>query len=222
MQQCIMACCHNNTSCYLAGFKSRALRVGSAADGPARMPQPAADSITAKYVASRAAMPPQPAEPAACTVTSPAANTWAAAQTVKNGDLAVTAAANKKRRAGEASSPNEKMSPKLNTAHDGRHECQRLLNREEPVGLLATMCETAEVAHKPAAAVAAVADDGSSNVVALRASNMSEEESVPLVTSKLAARLAQDRGTPLVAGRPHDPVEGERQPCYRGSGFGRP
>ncbi|KAF8072718.1 MPS1 [Scenedesmus sp. PABB004] len=155
------------------GFKSRALRVGGASDAAAAPAEPGA----AAGGAPASSMPP-PAARAAPAGAQPDGQAGAAPPAaVAAGDAADDGALGRKRRAGQGGTPSPKTSPKLTaTCKDG----QQVRARPE---------ELARGGAAHAAAPAAGAEESS------------DGDSVPLVSSKLAARLAPDRGTPQGAPR---------------------
>eukprot|EP00878_Enallax_costatus_P046889 GHUV01057204.1.p1 GENE.GHUV01057204.1~~GHUV01057204.1.p1 ORF type:complete len:670 (+),score=222.28 GHUV01057204.1:746-2755(+) len=165
------------------GFKSRALRVGGAADGPTRITQPTPETAGASTDAVKTAMPP-PARP------EPAAHIATSTATASHSDD--DAAAGRKRRAGEVSLSARNTSPKLGEVQDSRAQ----FSAAEPRSLAPSTQKAA------IAAVEAAGHDSHQVLATACRSSCSEEDSVPLVSSKLAARLAQ--GTPLAAGRPAD------------------
>lgn len=174
-----------------AGFKSRALRVGGAADGPARVTQPALEAVSASNDPAKAAMPILGLKPDGSRRSeSPVSSTAAPDQ------LEVDTAAGRQRHTGEVSLPSRNPSPVLGDFQDSNPPEKTESSTAQPCNLAPNVCKAATPA------VEAAAYDGNRGLASTGRSSSSEDDSVPLVSSKLAAKLGQ--GTPLAGGRPAD------------------
>lgn len=173
-----------------AGFKSRALRVGGAVQASSEAPDAHAE-----------------AEPLAAPQPSAAA-----ADTSAVTDADADAAAGRKRRAAAESVPSPSVSPKLAAAVRHGQQCrvqpgEEVRHSRDGVSSCAQgLQEQGVPAEQQTAAVSRPGASSRAPVVSQQpaeAVNSTDDDSVPLVGSKLAAR-AQDRGTPLAAGRGRD------------------
>lgn len=178
-----------------AGFKSRALRVGGAVQAPAE---------------TQAADAHADAAPAAQQPSTAAAD--AGVEAVADAGDGHDAAAGRKRRAAAESVPSPSVSPKLAAAIRHGQQCRVQpgeVARHSREG--ATSCvqglqeQSLSGAHQAAVGSGPGAGDKAPGVSphAAEAVTSTDDDSVPLVGSKLAAR-SQDRGTPLAAGRGRD------------------
>jgi hypothetical protein len=105
------------------------------------------------------------------------------------------AAACRKRRAGQGSTPSPKTSPKLAAAYKDGQQC-KVQPQED-----AAQAAAAPGVHRSAGAAAAATAVAGRSLA--RGDSSSSDDSVPLVSSKLAARLSQDR-TPPAGGMQKD------------------
>lgn len=169
---------------YPAGFKSRALRVGGASDTAAGGP-PAAEA---------AADAPASSSAAASTSVVPAV------------EDSSDAAAGRKRRAAAGSTPSPSVSPKLAAAV--RHGLQCRVQPGEQLGDEGAPEGDDHVQGSGSRAEGVAPSRHTGDTAA-----STDDDSVPLVGSKLAARVSQERGTPLPAGRGRDAGEPCRSSC---------
>lgn len=185
--------CHLLPVC-TAGFKSRALRVGGAAQASAEA-QASDAHAEAELLAAR-----QPSAAAADT------------SAVADADDGQDAAAGRKRRAAAESVPSPSVSPKLAAAVRHGQQCrvqpgEEVRHSREGVSSCAQGLREQGVPDEQQTAAGSRPDaSGRAPVVSeqpAEAVTSTDDDSVPLVGSKLAAR-AQDRGTPLAAGRGRD------------------
>jgi hypothetical protein len=184
--------CMEQRPCHLlpvctAGFKSRALRVDGAVQASADAQAPDAHAEVAPLAAQ------QPSEAAADT---------SAAGDADDGQDAATG---RKRRAAAESVPSPSVSPKLAAAVRHGQQCrvqpgEEVRHSREGVSSCAQGLQVQGVpGSRPGARDRApVVSQQPAEAV-----TSTDDDSVPLVGSKLAAR-AQDRGTPLAAGRGRD------------------
>lgn len=181
---------------HAAGFKSRALRVGgSATDAPAALTAAAEQSTAAAAAAATEA--PNASDEAAAAA-GPASSSGAIA-----GDASWDVnSAGRKHRAAAESVPSPNVSPKLAAAVRHGQQCrvqpgEDAADEDGPAG--ASNCQ-----DQPCAGQELSGSQGSGSGAVLAAAadptTSTDEDSVPLVGSRLAAR-AQDRGTPMAAGR---------------------
>lgn len=112
------------------------------------------------------------------------------------------AAAGRKRRAAAGSTPSPSVSPKLAAAV--RHGLQCKVQPSEQLG-----DEGAPEGDDHVQGPGSQAEGAAPSRHTGDAAASTDDDSVPLVGSKLAARVSQERGTPLPAGRGHDAGE----PC---------
>ncbi|KAF6261004.1 hypothetical protein COO60DRAFT_832255 [Scenedesmus sp. NREL 46B-D3] len=196
------------------GFKSRALRVGGTAELPAAAMTSAAattaqadqqvlasNSAAAQPTSSRPMGPP--AALGALEVQAASAAATARAAALAQAGTAAAAAADeeaaaacRKRRAGQGSTPSPKTSPKLAAAYKDGQQCKVQPHESD------AQAAASSGVHRPAGAAGhAAAAAGSASAPG---DSGSSDDSVPLVSSKLAARLSQDRGTPRAAGKHKD------------------
>ena len=175
---CRCSCCH------AAGFKSRALRVGGGTDPPA-----AAEAAAT----NPAAVAPQP------DVCQEAATADMVTASDEGHDVA---GAGRKRRAAANSVPSPSVSPKLAAAVRHGQQC-----RVQP-GEEATGAGSGGKAPGSQAATTASRGGGEQPCAAPQqaawTASPADDDTVPLVGSKLAARVSHERGTPLAAGRGRD------------------
>lgn len=160
--------CDNVLLAVVAGFKSRALRVGGAVETPAAALAAAAAEHAAPAQTATGAVPPAQASSAEAGTAE---------------DDEGEAAAGRKRRAAASSVPSPSVSPKLAAALRDGHQC-----RVQP-------------GEEAAAAAASIATSRQS---VPDACTSTDDDSVPLVGSKLAARVSQDRGTPMASRKGRD------------------
>lgn len=164
-----------------AGFKSRALRVGGAPETPA--------AALAAAAAEHAAAAPQAEGQAAFLAQSSAAASHSAAAEAADD---IDPAAGRKRRAAVGSIPSPSVSPKLAAAVRDGQQCK---------------VQPGEEARRQAAADSSAPAGASQQNAAEAAPDVctsTDDDSVPLVGSKLAAKLPQDRGTPMASSKGRD------------------
>lgn len=206
------ACCR-----HVAGFKSRALRVGGSADTPATAEAEAA--LAPDDPAAAAAAPPLHTD-------VPAAGGMAAAgcssSTGAGDDSSDAAAAGRKRRAAANSVPSPSVSPKLAAAVRHGQQCRvqpgedaAMVGTAEAAAPSGSQAQSRTLSHTAEMQPCAAPQDGGSHAGAGRSQRAAsdtpvptDDDTVPLVGSKLAARVSQERGTPLASsGRGRDAGE---------------
>lgn len=181
----------------VVGFKSRALRVG----GTAELPAAEAAASESAPGAGRAAVAQLSSTPIPPPAVASATGAPAEAEITAGEDDAT--AAGRKRRAGDGSTPSPKTSPKLAATYKDGQQCKT--QPDEAAGAAGASCSVQAAGVpvaggvKAASSRNAVAGNLGSNTDTTGGDGSSTDDSVPLVSSKLAARLAQDRGTPLPA-----------------------
>lgn len=204
-----------------AGFKSRALRVGGTAElSAAAMASAAATTAAAdEHVPANRSAAAQPTSsrlmgpPAAVGAEDTHTATARATEVAQPGAAPAAACADedaaaacRKRRAGHGSTPSPKTSPKLAAAYKDGQQCK--VQPHEG----AAQAAAAPGVHRPEGAAAVVTVDAGSSLAS--GDSSSSDDSVPLVSSKLAARLPQDRGTPRAGGK-HKDEAGEGLACIQ-------